>query len=166
VDRPASGRRSTCASPPLVKTKNKTRADAEKARRLTAGRSTGGSPVRTWDQTSGLSRRRSRVRGPSAHQSKAHTRRDFAAFRVSAGCLRKLQTRKVTRKVSQTRARKSARHEPQKRTMFAFRRECSTEKMRYAAEANQPAHRMRVTRHGSTRGLSVNPVAHPQRLAS
>ncbi len=64
-------------------------------------------------------------------QSKALMRRDFAAFRVSAGYVRKLQTRKVTRKVAISASENLRRPATRNAKCCAFRRECSTEKMRH-----------------------------------
>jgi hypothetical protein len=63
-------------------------------------------------------------------------RRDFAAFRVFRGSFRKLQTRKVTRKVAYFAS--GILNGPATKTakFFAFRHECSTERVTCALKAN------------------------------
>ena len=64
-------------------------------------------------------------------QSKALMRRDFAALCVFSGLIRKLETRKVTRKVANLASRILRRPATKTAKCFAFRRECSTEKTRH-----------------------------------
>jgi hypothetical protein len=55
-------------------------------------------------------------------------RRDFAAFRVFRGSLKKLETRKVTRKVANLGREDVRGNGRQPRDVSRFWRECSTEK--------------------------------------
>jgi hypothetical protein len=55
-------------------------------------------------------------------------RRDFAAFCVSAGCFRKLQTRKVIRKVAIFASENRRRPATKKLQYSRLSRECSTDK--------------------------------------
>jgi len=63
-----------------------------------------------------------------ARQSKALNTPHFAAFRVLGGSLRKLQTRKVTRKVAKLALENRRRPATKKLQRLRLRRGCSTEK--------------------------------------